>query len=423
MLDSMKNTYDRQKLDHLWMHSILILNFGLVSVYLIAWGMAWKQNLFWRADFSSFYTGWKIVLDGRGDDLYDFDLQTRYQQAILEGRSFKDGLLPFINPPGLPLLFTPLAKLPVSSAFLVWTCVQLALLAWLMALLARFSAHWTPIERWLLAGAVLAFPPLLHSFLLGAFSLLILVCILQFTLDLKRGLQDRSALWFLIGTVKPQNMVLLGAMLGGSRRWRTLAWVSLGGAAMFIGSSLIFGWRIWPMYIKQLSSVSGFFGKYGIYPDLMYNFKGALTTLFGSGNGALINQISLLALGISSVSVFLLWLGPFHPDLPEFELRMAFTLVLAWFFNIHLHPQDGLLYVAPAILFYDYLRQKGLPRRIYSVFILLCPVLFLFFEFILKDSLRLQGQVVVAFILALWIGKAWFGDSGSGKFLARKGCS
>ncbi|MFB3896918.1 MAG: glycosyltransferase family 87 protein [bacterium] len=387
--------------------AILILNSGLIILNLAAWGIAFTRDLFWRADFTSFYTGWAIVRDGRGAGLFDFDLQALYQQEILAGRSFQDGLLPFVNPPGLLLLFTPLANLPISTAFIVWTLVELALLAWLIALLWRISAAWELFERCSLILAVLAFPPMLITFLLGSFSLLMLVCILQMVFAIQRGSQLGTAFWFFIGAIKPQIMLVPGVMLASSRRLMALAWICVLGIGMVIVSSLLFGWQIWPVYFKRIGEISGFFGKFGFYPDSMVNFRGMLTSLLGSDNGLLVNQISIVALLIVSAAVFWIWRGPFQPNQPDFVLRMAFTLTLALLFNFHLNPQDGILYIVPAILFYDYLRQRGLPRRRFSAFALLCPYFFLFSEFFLGDRLVIRGQVAAALALLLWIGRAY----------------
>lgn len=398
------------RLTRLSTFALLILNTGLIILNLSAWGMAFALDLFWRADFTSFYTGWAIVRDGRGAELYDFTLQSRYQQEILEGKSFQDGLLPFVNPPGLLLLFAPLANLPISTAFIVWSLGLLALLTWLIALLWRFSADWLPIERWLLIGAVLAFLPMLITFLLGSFSLLMLVCILQIIFSFQRGHQAAAGLWFFIGMIKPQIVLVPGAMLAGSRRWAALAWISGLVIVMVVVSSLLFGWQIWSVYFTRLNEVSRFFGNFGIDPESMVNFRGALTSILGDENGILINQISTSAFVIVMAAVFWMWRGLFQTEEPKFKLRMAFTLVLALFFNIHLFPQDSLLYIAPAILFFDYLRVRGLPRRHYAAFILLCPYIFMFSEFFLGNRFFIRGEVVAALVLLLWIGKAYLGN-------------
>lgn len=117
----------------------LFLNLSLGLSYVGLWLILAQQGMFWRADFSAYYTGWAIVRDGLGEQLYDFDLQTRYQQQILEGRSFSQGLLPYLNPPHATLPFVPLALLTRADAFWVWSLVQAALLVWVFRFLWRLS--------------------------------------------------------------------------------------------------------------------------------------------------------------------------------------------------------------------------------------------------------------------------------------------
>lgn len=388
------------------LRGVLVLNIGLGLSYVALWGMLAWQGLFWRADFSAYYTGWSIARDGLGGQLYDFDLQTRYQQQILGGRSFSQGLLPYLNPPHATLPFIPLALLPLPAAFAVWTLCQVGLLVWLLRLLLRMAHDWEPLERWLLVSAVVAFPPLLFTFQLGAFSLLMLLCVLQYYWSLKQG-RDRSAgLWLLLGTVKPQVLLLPGVLLISARRWRTLGTALLGGGILAALSGALLGWRSWAGFAAALRTVNGYFGIFGIVPATMYNFKGTLALILGDEQGLLINQISLVALALVVALIMFLWHVPWRPDDPVFDLRMGFTILLGLLFNPHLHRQDGVLFIAPAVLFYMYLRQRGLPRRAFAVLALACPLLILVSEFTISGSLGIRAPVALAAVLAVWMGKA-----------------
>ena len=198
---------------------IVILHLSLGLSYAGLWFTLAQQGLFWRADFTAFYTGWVIVRDGQGPRLYDLELQKRDQADILEGQSFSDSLLPYDYPPHAAVPFVPLALLPRPTAFWVWSFGQVMLLVWLWRLLQRIAENWKPYERHLLLSAVIAFPPLLFTFQLGAFSLLTLVCVLQAYLTLKRGREAQAGLWLMLGTLKPQAVVMPGLLLVAARRW------------------------------------------------------------------------------------------------------------------------------------------------------------------------------------------------------------
>ncbi len=47
------------------------INAGLALGSLGLWVIAYAQGLTWRADFTSFYTGWSLVIKGLGMNLYD----------------------------------------------------------------------------------------------------------------------------------------------------------------------------------------------------------------------------------------------------------------------------------------------------------------------------------------------------------------
>jgi hypothetical protein len=382
---------------------VLILNLSLAVSSIGLWLIAAHAGLFWRADFSAFYTGWSIVRDGNGAQLYDLNLQTTYQQRILDGRSFSEGLLPYINPPHATIPFAPLAWLPLSIAFAVWTGLQLALLGYLLHLISRLTDSWQTHERWLLITGILAFPPLFKTFLLGTFSLAMLVCLLQFCLTLKRGHERPAAIWIVLATVKPQAVVLPGLMLLAARRFRTLGYVLLFGGATVALSSLILGLRSVTGYVHILQHISTYFGVYGLDPAKMYNVRGTLTLWLGNQQGALVNQISTVALLFAAGVVLWLWHGPWRVDDPTFDLRFGLTLLLGLLFTPHLYSHDALILVLPALLFYNYLRQSDLPRRAYATFVLSCPVLFLLSEFTVGASLGIRAPVIAMMLLALWM--------------------
>ncbi|HQE93092.1 MAG TPA: hypothetical protein PLH19_09845 [Anaerolineae bacterium] len=82
-----------------WLRAIFVLNVALALSSFGLWGLALRQGLYWRADFTMLYTGGMLVREGHGTQLYDLEVQTQYQQQILSGKSFRDGVLPFNYPP------------------------------------------------------------------------------------------------------------------------------------------------------------------------------------------------------------------------------------------------------------------------------------------------------------------------------------
>ena len=106
--------------------TITILGFSVFAVYIGLWLALIVGGHTEQADYTAFYTGWTIVADGHGPDLYDIGTQTATQQAILGGRSFEAGLNPFNNPPHLVVPFVPLAALPMATSYLAWGAIRSA---------------------------------------------------------------------------------------------------------------------------------------------------------------------------------------------------------------------------------------------------------------------------------------------------------
>ncbi len=384
----------------------IALNLGLGLSYIVSWGIAWTQGLLWRADFTGFYTGWAMVRDGLGEQLYDLALQSRYQQQLLGGRSFSEGLLPFTYPPHTAVLFAPLAWIPLSSAYWIWAVIQGMLLVWLLCLLHKLARGWQSHERLLLLTATIAFHPLFLNFLSGHFSLWLLICLLQFYWELKRGREGFAGLWFVLGTLKPQTMLLVGISLLAARRWRALVSAVLIGGSMALLSTIVLGWESWIGFLRALRFSANSFGIFGINPALMYNFKGTLALLLGNGQGVLINWISGAGLIAAIILTFGIWHGPWQPNVPSFELRMALTVLLGMFFSLHLLPQDGLMLIAPASLLYIYFRQSQLPHLTFVTFALSCPWVLLVAEYSIGGRLGIRIPTLAMIILTIWVGFA-----------------
>jgi hypothetical protein len=382
----------------------LAVNLSLALSYIGLWFIAARDELLWRADFSAFYTGGALVRNGLGSQLYDLDLQTKYQQEILGGRSFSQNVLPYNYPPHLALLFAPLTLLPLAQAFFVWTFIQLLLLAILVFLLIRITDHWSSSERLLAIIACLALPGMLRNFLLGAFSLWMLLCLLGWYFELRRGADGQAAAWFLLGSAKPQIMVGPGLVFLMGQRWKSLILVILGGLVIFAVTGLIFGWQIWLDFLERLIASGNYYNEYGITPAGMYNFKGTLTLRFGSDWAKQINLISLAGFLFSLVLTVFLWRGKWDAQKPGFVLRLSFTLFLGLFFSLHVNLQDGLLLAAPLLLFYEYLRLKDLPRKMFAILALSCPTLLLLDEFFFSDWLPVRLAVVLMVTMLIWSG-------------------
>jgi hypothetical protein len=338
---------------------ITFLYSGVFLAYLLLLLVAIQGDSHWTGDFTAYYTGG--VLAG-SHALYDLDVQEKVQREMLAKDGHAEGpqLLPFINPPHAVLPFAGLARLTTRRrAFVVWFLLQLALTAYVAWLVWKVAEERTTWERCLIISLTLALPAVLYTYLNGQLSLLILACLLQHYLSLREGREARSGLWLALATVKPQLTVLPAAALAGSRRPLALASFVACVLLLVAASSLLLGWHRWLEYPALLGKIGASFGgQYGADPRVMSNFKGLLSRTLGGGDAHLINALTYAFFILAIALTLLLWRAELN-----FDLSIAFTILLNLFFSPHLNPQDTLLLAAPATLLYLYLRRRRLPHK------------------------------------------------------------
>lgn len=344
--------------------ALVVVGLAVFAIYLGLWGALIGGGHTDQADYTAFYTGWTIVADGHGSDLYDPAIQAEVQHEILGGRSFEAGLNPFNNPPHLVVPFVPLAWLPLGASYLVWAVAQLALLAWLMwRLWSVVAADWSRDERLVLIASSLAASPLLITFLQGAFSLLVCVMVTEAYIALRARRDGRAGAWLAVASIKPQAVVTLGVMLLAGRRWRAIAAGAVVGLALAVVGTVVLGPRIWMDYLGFLSRYVSTFDEFSVRPSVMWNLRGTLTLLIGpdqaAGQATFINTVGLVGQLAGLAAVAWLWRGRWEPTSPAFDLRFALTVVIGLLTSPHLNPHDDLLLVPAAAIAYRGLRLRA----------------------------------------------------------------
>lgn len=334
---------------------ITFLGYLIVCVPLV------RAGLPANADFTAFYTGWKIARERQ--NLYDLDTQRRYQAEDSSEPLF----LPYLNPPHVTLPFAPLSTLPRPRASGVWLLVQFGLLAYFLHALWRATERWDMIERVLMLSTVAASPFVINSLLNGAFSIAVALGLLKWCRAVRADEGGKGGLWLLLASVKPQLVILpLAASLGG-KSWRGLASFACGSAALAAVSLGWLGWRSWPDYFRVLRTVAAAPAGFSVFAEKMPNLKSAVV-LLGIPHP---NAVAFAALTFGAIVTFLLWRSRRHPP----GLLAAFTISSGLLLSPHLNIQDGLSLAVPATLLYDHLRQNELPRKAFAYFAVGVPTL------------------------------------------------
>ena len=344
------------------------------------------------ADFTAFYTGWRMVLEGRGSQLYDPAVQAEAQRTILGGQTFQAGLNPFNNPPHMVLPYVPLGLLPLDVAFLAWTVIQALLLAGIIAMLLRGVAKdWTCVERFGLVAAFVAFPALAITFFQGAFALVLVVGITETLVAMEGGREGRAGALLALASVKPQGVFGVGIAVLVSRRRAAVAAAAGCGLGLAVVATAVLGPAIWGSYVTFLVTYTTSFDQLSVDPAVMWNLRGTLALLLGRDNAALVNGLAYVGFAIGVVAIAWLWRrgwprrgGPAGEG-EDNALRVTLTIVLTLLLSPHLNPHDDTLAAIAVALAYGALRGTT-GGRIIGVGAMLAPAAILFVNGIAADA-------------------------------------
>ena len=247
----------------------------------------------WGGDYPAFHMAGKIALDGRLGDLYDFDVQDSYEKDLP-----RDGLLPFLYPPFVAVLYAPLAALPYRTSYAIHTLLALLAIGASVALLRPLSPA---IRRdpWLAVAAVLLFYPMCRAVLGGqntALSLLIL-CGTWRLLDDGRDFAAGLVLGLL--AYKPQFLAPIAGTLLLAGRGSAASGSAVSVAVLFVASGLVAGWD-WPWKWTAM------LGDYAA-PDRQFNVHssislGQITDLAGWPDGWVVLS-ALLSIAVAWIAV------------------------------------------------------------------------------------------------------------------------
>lgn len=202
-------------------------------------------------DFPSFYTAGKIIAFGKGETLYDLNLQSTIQHQLFPDM---EGMYMYAYPPWVAALLAPLTWLSAPKAKFLFSLIQLFALLGCGAVISRMKLFGS-LNLLSCTGLLICCGPIFIS-VVGAqntaFSLLFFLSSLQFLrLETKRG--DLLAglitgLWLF----KPQLGLPFLLLLILFQRWNAVA-ASLSIALPLYFVSAFFSGVFWPVQWAQFS--------------------------------------------------------------------------------------------------------------------------------------------------------------------------
>jgi hypothetical protein len=333
-----------------------------------------------QSDFTAFYTGWWLVLHGRGAELYDVVAQQAAQHAIVGAHEFPSGLLAFLHPPHAALAGLPLGwlaeRLGEPAAFWLWTALNVALLARLARGLIHLVSPTSRSGRAVIVAALLGSFPVFLTLREGQVAILLGVALLGLYTATRDGRAPVAAAWLLVLSLKPQLLPLPLALLVARRQGRTLAFAAAFAAVAMLISAVALGPAIFSRYLGGLGALQGHLGRGG--PGAMLNLRGLLVRALGAEQARFATWISFGALGLASLALAARRRAPTSGPTPatsdDERLAFATTFAAALFLSPHLFIADLTLWAVPLALVASTLREGSTARAAFARFALAWPV-------------------------------------------------
>jgi hypothetical protein len=368
------------------------------------------------SDFPHFYCAARMLADGHGHQLYDADIQRRYQ-ARYAGRI---GTL-YTHPPFEAALYLAVAWLPLRYAYVLWSLLLMAFLVPAAGRLARDAL--VPWDwRFLLVGT-LTFVPSLVCLLQGQDSLILLMLVVLAFTDLRREKGFAAGCWLALGLFKFQIVLplTLVLVLTQSRKltFNFVKGLGLTALALTGVSIAISGWSVLTLYPEFLLHFKeqplG-----GLAPQAMPNFRGLLY-LISRNDRSFFEVAALITLSAAALIATLdTWKrarsaslrNPANGRGDEFDLAFGNTVLFALLVSYHLNPHDLSLVLLPIslMLYHGFVGTPRLPRLASWITTVLIGILFLPPLHLYTLGAGVYGLVSLP-LLALFL---------SGAFLARR---
>jgi hypothetical protein len=351
-----------------------------------------------NSDFVNFYVGASIVHRGDGAKLYQQDTQRAVLRSVLQ----RDSIQYFLHPPFEAAALAPLASLSFERAFVVWTAINVAVLALLPLVLMPCIPL---VARRPYVGLIgFFFLPVLVALTLGQDSILLLFIISLAYLLMDKKMDLAAGLVLALASIKFQYLIVLIPLLLMSRKWRLVAGIGLGCASLAAVSTYVISWRGFENYFGFVRAIDTLAGPGAPNPALMVNVRGFL-----AGTGWAMHSLTLNAVGVGVLLGLAAICALSAPVSRKNGLVFAVSIAVALTAAPYAHFPDATLLWLPVLLALDWLAENGMGSVRGILIALACACLFLWPVLLValgghywwNSRIYLVFPVIVFFIMAL----------------------
>lgn len=294
--------------------------------------------LFPYTDFRNIYTGAVMGFRHTGVPMYLLAYQFHIQHLFIPQIVSQEWLLPFLTPPFVALLLSPLALLPAQNAYIVWGICNIILLLILSIFLTKVfqSVRWQ--IRYLIIGMTLTFIPVWEALIQGQLSFILLLSLFFGWYLIRSKKEFLGGFVSSLLVIKPHFVFLLLVFFLLKKRSAFFGLV-IGLLLLFIISITFVGIQGLQNYGALLLSIGSWEESYGMHPQLENTWGGLLYAYMHTKAYHTIILPWIIGAG-SVLMLFLLSLRKKH----VFDLQWSLMIFTMIFIGPHVFTYDvGLL--------------------------------------------------------------------------------
>lgn len=235
-------------------------------------------------DFTIYYMAGLLLRNGQAADLYNPAVQYRTQLTFAPV-AIRQGPLPYNHPPFEAILFVPLTLISYWPAYLLWTGLNLIMLAVSVIILRRQFPQLAAVPPLILGLGATAFFPVVLALFQGQDVILLELLFVLAVVSLDRG-HDAMAGAFLAAGLFLPHLIVPVAVLFAARRWPVLCGFAPVAVVLAGISVAITGWRGPLEYVRFVLHVENT-GSSSYGPQVVPNLRGLIADLPGLGASGL----------------------------------------------------------------------------------------------------------------------------------------
>jgi hypothetical protein len=296
-------------------------------------------------DFTIYYMSGLLLRNSQAPNLYNLSAQYRTQLTFAHV-PIRQGPLPYNHPPFEALLFVPFTLLAYWPAYLLWTALNLAMLALSVIILRRQFRELALVSPLILGLGAIAFFPAVIGIFQGQDVILLELLFVLAMVSLNQGKDARAGAFLAAGLFLP-HLVMPVVVLFAVRRWRVLVGFAPVTLLLAIVSVLIMGWRgpldylQFVLHVEKSGSTS-----YG--PQVAPNLRGLIADLPGLNSAGPWTALLIFA---ASVVVFFVALRRIHSGRDSMLYLSSLTAVTTILISFHALSYDLTLLLPAALWF------------------------------------------------------------------------